>query len=240
MIQETPTTIVVGVLVIGVIAGTSLAVATPGMTTVTMTTEQSTITTDETTTATLAVANASEGVGAGNVTITVSDAETARIQEVSFVNSPGIEDVRISEDGSTAHVEFAVAQQDGDGSIPMIEVTLAGVSSGSTSVNATVHTLSDLSGEKYAISTVSAANLVVEEPTTTTTEISSTESSQSTTGGGPGSDTGSSPQTSNQEQTVSSTTSSSGGSAVPGFSTGIAVIALLIGIGALSGRRHGN
>ncbi|QLC35168.1 5'-nucleotidase C-terminal domain-containing protein (plasmid) [Halarchaeum sp. CBA1220] len=76
--------------------------------------------------------NATDGVGAYELTVSVGDGAVAEITDVEAASSAGLAEVDIGPANESAHVEVALASVDGDGPATLASVELGGVSLGGT------------------------------------------------------------------------------------------------------------
>mgnify|MGYP000625108609 CR=1 FL=1 len=117
----------------------------------------------ETATVDVVVTNVDGGVGAGNVTASIADPSVAEITGVSFVGDPGITDGAVTDDGASATAEFALRDGNETTPVPIVRLTLRGVSSGSTTLALSAPTLGDEGGTSYTVASVPDSGLSVSE-----------------------------------------------------------------------------
>lgn len=132
-----------------------------GSTTVRLAPTTETVGVDETTTFDLVVQQADGGVGAVAATVTVDDA--ARITNVTFTGDPGTQRLEVSDDGQTADLEAALLQTGAADRLTVATVTVVGVETGQTTVDAQIDALGDEAGNAYDVTATPAATLNVTE-----------------------------------------------------------------------------
>ncbi|WP_277554665.1 S8 family serine peptidase [Halobaculum limi] len=99
----------------------------------------------------LTLANATNGVGALDVTLSLANVSTARITGVTVVPDGGSTNVDIASDGGSARVTAALLDTNDTGSVPLLRVTVAGGTNGSTTLTATPNEISDEPGLPYIV-----------------------------------------------------------------------------------------
>jgi hypothetical protein len=110
-----------------------------------------TVSPGSTTTVDVVVDNTGE-IGAYNFSVSVSDTASVKITDVALKGSPGVQDVTISSDGSSAAAEAALASVSGTDGAVLGEVTLTATEPGSTTLETSVNTLGSVEGTAYNIS----------------------------------------------------------------------------------------
>jgi hypothetical protein len=150
-------------------AGLAGAATTTDLT-VSITDDDNTIVTGETTTVEIAVANADGGVGAAELGVTSSDPGVAAITDVSVLHNPGNTDNNVAGGGESADIKYAFADSPDTGSVTILEVTLQAASAGSTNIDVVQNSQTgnlvvfDEVGAGYTLGSVGSATLTVEEP----------------------------------------------------------------------------
>ena len=110
------------------------------------------------------VDDADGGVGAYTMTVSVADASTAHITEVTPQNADsGLTDVSIASDGSSASVDAVLVDTAETGSVSLLSVTVVGDAEGETTVDVGVDALGDEAGTPYDVTATSGATLTVSE-----------------------------------------------------------------------------
>jgi signal recognition particle receptor subunit beta len=116
----------------------------------------------DTTTIDVVVDSAAGGVGAYNVTVSLSDSSVASITDVEFGGDPGLTETPVESD-STVTARAALADTDQTGSVTILTVTVEGVTDGTTDVTTQVNALGTEAGVNYAVTDVTDATLTVGE-----------------------------------------------------------------------------
>lgn len=114
-----------------------------------------------TTTFDVVVADADGGVGAYTANVTLANPAVASITAVEVGGDPGIEEVKIADDGSTVHIEAATMNTSDTGSVTIATVTVEGAATGNSDVSLKVSELGDEDGTAYAVTETSDATLDV-------------------------------------------------------------------------------
>lgn len=179
------------------------------------------------------VANADDGVGAGNLTVRVADPTVARITNASLLGDPGIGETTVAEDGSVARATFALRSDTGSTPARVLRLTLRGNTTGSTALSLTAPSLGDRQGNSYAVAATAAGDVTVAVDagaTATPTGSTGTTAADDGTSGDEeaGADGGAS------EGTPAGGTTTTG---APGFGPAAALLALVAFGGWLVGRR---
>jgi hypothetical protein len=117
----------------------------------------------QTTTISVVVVGADAGVGAGDVTASVTDPDVVEIATANVTDEPGIGEATVGDDGATAAAEFALRDGRDEAPVRVIELTLRGTSAGSTSLSLSVGSLGDESGNSYAVASVPDTGVTVGE-----------------------------------------------------------------------------
>jgi hypothetical protein len=130
--------------------------------TVSLTPTDQNISVSESTTLDLEVASVTNGVGAYDFSISVTNSSQARIAEIGLGGDPGITDISLADDGSSV-TAFAVGADTADtGTVSIATVTLVGVNPGTVNVTPTVRDIGDENGNSLTIADVSGASVTVE------------------------------------------------------------------------------
>ncbi|WP_241431989.1 5'-nucleotidase C-terminal domain-containing protein [Haloferax mucosum] len=112
----------------------------------------------------LTARDATHGVGAYELTVTVGDAATARITDVSFSTDPGFSEVNISDDGTKAHIAVAGATlSDADEQV-LATVSVEGVALGDSTTLELTPTAGPYApnGTSYGVSNIDNRRVTVE------------------------------------------------------------------------------
>jgi len=134
-----------------------------------------------TTTVDVVVTDIDGGVGAGDVTATVTDPGIVEITAASVVGDPGIGGAEVPADGARATAEFALRDGADEPPVRIVELTLRGVTTGTTTLSLSVDSLGDEAGNSYAIASTPDGGVSVSEDA---------GSEQTTTDGASGDDDG--------------------------------------------------
>jgi hypothetical protein len=130
--------------------------------TVSLTPSEQNISVNESATLDLEVASVTNGVGAYDFSISVTNSSQARIAEIGLGGDPGITDISLADDGSSV-TAFAVGADTADtGTVSIATVTLVGVNPGTVNVTPTVRDIGDENGNSLTIADVSGASVTVE------------------------------------------------------------------------------
>jgi hypothetical protein len=189
------------------------------------------VTTGSTTTIDIVVINASDGVGAVNVTASVAQGNVATISSTSLDDSASDVTVETNSANTSATITGYGLNTTNSGQVVIGTVTIQGESAGDTDLRLEVNALGDESGVDYSISS------------TTDAAISVTSTSDGGGGGGGGTTTTATttdnPTTTTDQPTTTTTTSEpitttateTTGSQAPGFGPMATVVAI---VGALA------
>ena len=134
---------------------------------VSITDNDNTIASGETTTVEIVVANADGGVGSASYGIELGSPSVAKITAADIAGSPVEPD--ISQDGSSADVRYFQANTQDSGEVVILTVTLEATESGSTSLDIVDNSdfnnqiVFDEGGAGYSFDSIGSATLTVEE-----------------------------------------------------------------------------
>lgn len=195
----------------------------------------------------IVVEDASGGVGAFELTVNLSTAGVATIEDVALEGDPELERVDIASDGSSVHLAAALMDTDDTGAVTIVVVTLSGASDGATEVGISPIALGDEAGNDYAVSDVNNGSLTVGStgtskaggtPTVTTTAqtaeaatptVTATVGSSPTSSSGTHSPTSSSTSNPNAgDASATAETASPTTAFTPGFGFIIAALGILL------------
>ena len=115
------------------LTSTAFLTAAAGDTSLTVTADSDTISVGETTTVDVIVENAEDGVGAGELAVSV-DGDIAAITDVSIGGDPGFATTTSNDDNSTVAVEYATADTSDSGAVTILTITVKGEAAGTTDV----------------------------------------------------------------------------------------------------------
>lgn len=110
------------------------------------------------------VSNITDGIGAYELYINVSNGSVAQISDYTL-NVKGADsttDVSISDDNTSLHVETALADVD-ESDLTLVTPTLTGIDEGATDLNVNIKSLGSITGEPYNITSISGATVTVED-----------------------------------------------------------------------------
>jgi PKD repeat protein len=168
-LTRTLSVLLAAAVALSVTAGFAGAAATTDLT-VSITDDDNTVESGDTTTVEIAVANADGGVGAAELGVELSDPGVATITDVSVLHDPGSTDNAIVGGGQSADIKWAFADSPDTGSVTIVEVTLQAASPGSTDVDVVQNSntgnlvVGDEDGAGYTLDTVGSSTLTVEAP----------------------------------------------------------------------------
>jgi hypothetical protein len=215
------------VLVVFLISGVSPSVIAAGNTDVKLSPESNTITTGSTTTVDIVVMNATGGVGAVNVTVSLSSGDAATITDASLDDTAySVKKQTNTDNTSVTIIGFGLDTSD-SGSVVVGDLTVRGDTSETTEILLQVNGLGDESGSDYTIDSVDGTSVSVtssseggdgsgdDETPTPTTE----EPNTSTTTEEPNTST-----TTEKSNTSTTTTAQTSGSQAPGFGLLVTVL----------------
>lgn len=180
------------ILVLFAFSGSAVAA---GNTSVELSPASDEIATDSTTTMDIVVTNASGGVGAVNVTVSLSPSDVATITDISLDDSAYSVEIRTNADNTSATIIGFGLDTNDSGSVVVGTVTVRGDATGTTDISMQVNALGDESGADYAVTSVDGASISV---------ISSSDGGGGSGGGG-GKTTTSTTLTTNEPTTTAST-----------------------------------
>jgi hypothetical protein len=81
------------------------------------------------------VENATGGVGAAELRLTVDDPAVASIESVTVNGDPGLTEINRSADGSRVDIAYAMANTTDEGRVSLLTVTVAGEATGTTDLS---------------------------------------------------------------------------------------------------------
>ncbi|WP_053949075.1 hypothetical protein [Halolamina sediminis] len=128
----------------------------------------------ETTTVDVVVTNADGGVGAGNLTVTLTTDSSAEITNATVTGDPGIGGAEIRDRGTRVAAEFALRDGADEAPARIVELTLQGVSTGSTALSLSISSLGDESGNSYGIASAPDSGIDVHDDGSTDDESTDT------------------------------------------------------------------
>jgi PKD repeat protein len=175
--------LVAGVLV-GLLAGALLGTgAVAGATATAVSLDPATTTVDAGDAATfdVVVESVDGGVGAYTATVALDDGSVAEITDIELQGSPGLSDVSIADDGSSATINAALMNTADGGSVTVATVTVQGTAPGQTPVAIDVSALGDEAGESYEVTGIQDATLSVSAPPAEQPEVTVTQTPGSET-----------------------------------------------------------
>jgi hypothetical protein len=120
------------------------------------------VTVSETATVDVVVEDVDGGVGAYELTVTLSDASVAQITDVELDGDPGVENVSVASDGSSVWIRAALIDTADTGRVTIASLTVRGEDAGDVDFDVTVSALSDEKANNYAPQTSGAALSVVD------------------------------------------------------------------------------
>ncbi|MDS0279519.1 dockerin type I domain-containing protein [Halomicroarcula sp. S1AR25-4] len=126
--------VVTAVALLVVVSAAAPLAAAAGGTTVSLVPADTSVDVGQTTTFEVVVDSADGGVGAAEFSVAVDDPSVAEITDVTVLGS-GATNTDIAADGSSVDVEYAFRDTADTGSVTIAEVTVQGVSDGSTGVS---------------------------------------------------------------------------------------------------------
>ncbi|RLM49977.1 PKD domain-containing protein [Halorubrum sp. Atlit-28R] len=124
--------------------------------TVTSTSDALTIPAGSSNTVAVAVNNI-EDIGGYDLNLSLANEGTAQITDVTLNGDPSVENVSIAPGGQFATINAAAAKIDGTDPTVVASVELTGTAVGNTSLEMTANTITDRGGDKYNITTNTAA-----------------------------------------------------------------------------------
>lgn len=166
--------LLVPVLVVAVLAAVPVAIAA-GPTTVSIDPPSTTVEPGATTTVDIVVDDATGGVGAYNLTVSIPDPAVVTVDGIDIAGDPTMQDTNITDD--RVRVEVIGLDTSDKGSVDVLSIVLrAGDSPGtSTDLSVSVAALGDETGNSYTIQDTAGATISVQEPTTTSTTTTETD-----------------------------------------------------------------
>lgn len=142
-------------------ASTIGVAAAAGTTDIGVATERDALAPGDTTTVEVVVEDADGGVGALNATVTLSNPDTASVENVTIHGDPGLE--RVTERADGVELSAALADTDDAGSVTVATVVLRAERAGQTSVDVDVRALGDEDGAAYSVGHVDRPTIAVDE-----------------------------------------------------------------------------
>jgi hypothetical protein len=117
----------------------------------------------ETTTFTVTVADASEGIGALNATVSVGDTDAATVTGVSLAGDPGYSESGVGDDGESAtlYAAWLGSPIEAGSDVTVATVTVEGAAAGETDLALDVHALGTAGGAQYEVTAEEGAGLSV-------------------------------------------------------------------------------
>lgn len=226
----------------GVLGLSSSSVSAAGTTALSVTPGEGDIDVGEDSDFEIVVQDASGGVGAFELTVNLSTAGVATIEDVAVEGDPELERVEIASDGSSARIAAALMDTDDTGAVAIAVITISGNSDGATDVGISPIALGDEAGNDYTVSDVDNGSLTVGStgsstaggtPTVTTTAhtptVATTVGHSPTSSSRTHSPTGSSTSTPNTgEATATTDTPSPTTAFTPGFGFIVAACGILL------------
>lgn len=107
------------------------------------------------------VDSANGGVGAVESQVLLSNNSVGQITNISLKGEPGLSNVTIADDGSSAYFDGALMDTPDSGSVTIATVTVRGNSAGDTAVDLQIEALGNESGVAYTVTEVNSADLTV-------------------------------------------------------------------------------
>lgn len=135
--------------------------AAAGTTDIGVATERDALAPGDTTTVEVVVEDADGGVGALNATVTLSNPDTASVENVTIHGDPGLE--RVTERADGVELSAALADTDDAGSVTVATVVLRAERAGQTSVDVDVRALGDEDGAAYSVGHVDRPTIAVDD-----------------------------------------------------------------------------
>lgn len=120
---------------------------------------ESTVSVGGTTTVDVVVDNTDE-IAAYDFDVSLNETSSAVITDISLKGDPGVQDVNISSDGSSASAQAAVADVNGPDGAVIAEVELEATNPGVTTLETTLNSLGDAEGVEYNITDPTASATV--------------------------------------------------------------------------------
>lgn len=142
-------------------ASTIGVAAAAGTTDIGVATERDALAPGDTTTVEVVVEDADGGVGALNATVTLSNPDTASVENVTIHGDPGLE--RVTERADGVELSAALADTDDAGSVTVATVVLRAERAGQTSVDVDVRALGDEDGAAYSVGHVDRPTIAVDD-----------------------------------------------------------------------------
>jgi hypothetical protein len=130
--------------------------------TVSLTPSEQNISVNESATLDLEVASVTNGVGAYDFSLSVTNSSQARITKISLSGDPGVTNISLADDGGSVTVSAAIADTADTGTVSIATVTLVGSNPGTVSVTPDIRDIGDESGNTYTIAETSDASVTVE------------------------------------------------------------------------------
>lgn len=198
-----------------------------GNTDVELSPESDTITTDSTTEVDIVVTNATDGVGAVNVTVSLTPGDAATITDTSLDESAYSVKTQTNTDNTSVTVVGFGLDTNDSGSVVVGDLTVRGDTAETTDISLQVNGLGDESGSDYTINSADGTSVSVtssseggdgsgdDETPTPTTE----EPNTSTT-----TDEPNTPTTTEEPNTSTTTAAQTSGSQAPGFGLLVTVL----------------
>jgi hypothetical protein len=157
-----------GALVVLLLVAAAPPVAAAGSTALVASPSDPAVGVDETTTVTLALADADGGVGAAAFRVASTDPSVATVAAVSLPGAPTTSNVTVDADGGGADVRYEGANTPSDdGEVTVATVTLAGEAPGEAGLEVTAHpvdggpSVADETGEAYSLTDLGTATVTV-------------------------------------------------------------------------------
>ncbi|ELZ65080.1 peptidase, m36 (fungalysin) family protein [Haloferax prahovense DSM 18310] len=119
-------------------------------------------TTGQRTNVSVVVQQATDGVRSYDVTLYVSNASVAAVEDVSFAGDPQFSNANVSDGGTSVRVTAGAANTADNGSVVIANVTLLADAAGTTDVRATVQALGDENNDAYVVTAVNNTTVTVE------------------------------------------------------------------------------
>jgi len=109
------------------------------------------------------VDNTDGGVGAYELTVSLNDASTASITDVTLADTPGLSDVSYAEDNSSVTIRAALLNTTDTGSVSIASITVEGTAEGSSNLSVNAQALGNEDGESYTVTGENGASISVIE-----------------------------------------------------------------------------
>jgi hypothetical protein len=140
----------------------------------------------ERTTIDVVVANIDGEVRAGDLTVTLPNADVVEVVDAAVVGEPGVGGAEIRNDNATVDAEFALRESTDDPPIRILTLSVRGTAPGTTPVSITVTSLGDENGNSYDVASAPDGSIDVRDgdtasETTTGDEEDATTERQPTT-----------------------------------------------------------